>query len=695
MYYDKYFFTYRSQLDNQQYKVVISENAETTLTEVKADISPFKVNHPEISNKFQPVLGSGCIMNLLSDVSCKFLNMYTPDMFKYKIKHFRGEQLIGSWYMESELLSTPFDQIDNYTVTFKGVDFNILERINYINADGTLITGIKTTWDVITTILTKLGLDFNNIYVASSTTIDGKALGTGENIFHLLSSIQTNYINEDEESETCRTVLEGILQPLGMFITQIEGNLYLTDLNTINSYTATYKRYNATTYAYIDDVVINHNLGDLSSLKVNGANFDIINGINKQVVCYSPYLKPLIDWEAKSDSFTDLIGSTPKGAGLYTWDEFSYTTADKFNKHSTAEFCKAESTAGSTIGDQKFYLKSVPLTTYSTAWNKDNRNFSLKYQLPYIIPSAGYYLKIDMSAYFRTKNDWENTTETGKAIYCGQIWLRLRINDKVYVKFGTSLGWRTQNEVADGYQLDFYNIVDLRYNGSTPVNIYGKINDTEITAKNQKIFADKSITTKPILIPLNSGFSGGILEFDIYNFLASGWDETSKQADATTTNATKDCRINRLKLTIADANGNEITDNDIEYVGTLNSQFKNEGQKIELIHGTNVRKVSNSRAAFLTKDSSNNYQYIVNCTRAGVSSYLEHLLIRSIKSNYINASYKLTCSIDYVSNLIGFITYSNFLSGKKFMVAGSEIDYQLGEIQLTLYEFTNDYLTIE
>ena len=77
------------------------------------------------------------------------------------------------------------------------------------------------------------------------------------------------------------------------------------------------------------------------------------------------------------------------------------------------------------------------------------------------------------------------------------------------------------------------------------------------------------------LIPLNSGFTGGIMSFEIYDFDANSINNT-----------VRDIRIKDLVLSIVDAKGNEYKNSDVEYVGYMDKNFKNEGDSITLLQGT-------------------------------------------------------------------------------------------------------------
>lgn len=687
----KYYWHYHD-INNAEHTVNILENTEDVLTPVlciAGDLA-FETVYANMPHKFYPVRGCLGRFSLLSETDGQYTGLYTADPQKYKVNHYKGADLIGSFFFDSEFYSEPFVDIDNYFVTFSANDgFNLLERINYLTDSEEKYEGIVSFWTVIGNVLSKLALDWKAIYVGLSTSIEGVTLAADETIFHQQFAINDNYYNEDDKAETCRRVLEGILEPFGAHIEQRSGNLYITDPSYIDSDEAvTFKKYDAETFEYLVDVSINPKIGDLSDINFASSESgkDIHAGYNNQKIVYSPYRDvQFLKYEAAVSDFYTGQTPTPYGSGDYAWTETLFNDSAKWNKHNLGSFAKAISTAGSKAGEEKYYLK---IDRYAGTTSEDNLSFTLKKQLPYIIPSAGYYLRIDISALFRTKTGYENPAEAGTALNYGVLFLKIKIGSKVYYKSLTGTGWR--NEIVGGYnlyRLAFYNIVDYKISNDTVSYTYGAINDQYITAAAQKMYADRSVTTTPTIIPIGSGFSGDILEVTIY-----GWktgNNVNYQEDDTATAATLDCRIDKVKLMITDSSGKEITNNDLEYEKVLEAKYKNERENITLIHGTNTASIPFERGGILGYNGTA-YYYLQSWTREGFTSIIEYLLLRSVISNYKNPSVVISCSINLVDRMFGYLTYVNYLPGKKLMMTACTLNHADATASVTLTEFNKD-----
>lgn len=202
--------------------------------EITADANPFIVTYPATDTKLQPVRGSGCEINILSTNSMKFIDLYTTSMLEMQIELWRGEDVVWIGYLDSELYSEPFDQYDNYPVSLTGNDgLALLDRIDFLDVNGLKYTGFQSNWFIISEILKKLKITWNNIYVGSSTVSFEYPYNSGKTIFDNTYSLTDNFYDEDGKAMSCREVLENILLLFGCYIQQINGNIYITDVNAV------------------------------------------------------------------------------------------------------------------------------------------------------------------------------------------------------------------------------------------------------------------------------------------------------------------------------------------------------------------------------------------------------------------------------------------------------------------------------
>jgi hypothetical protein len=687
-------------LNDNVYTINIIEDSETALTPQLCEIADtFVTRYIDIANKFTAVRGSISEFALLSVTDRQFIGLYTANIKQYKVNFYKGAAIIWTGWIDSERYSEPFNEIENYPVTIAANDgFNLLDRLDYIQSNGANYYGIVSQWTVLTNILSKLGLSWNNLLIGLSTTINADAMAAGETIFHKQHVNQSNYYNEDGDPETCRTVLEALLKPLGAFIQQVNGNLYITDVNHLAQDTAiSFKKYNPVTFAYVSTDTVNQNIGDLTDIEFADSNqvLDTISGVNKQIVSYSPYVNTLpVKHEPGTDDFIGEDVTTNYGAGLYTWKQVTYLTSKYWDKYNLGSFCRAEATAGSNNGEKNYFLKVGKYAFGDLAESK--LSFKTKLQLPHILPSQ-HYLRVNVTANFRTKTDWENPAETGTKITMGMLRMYVKIGTQKRKKQAFSNNWELATSLVP-FELYFFTPERIDPDAAHDFAIYyANIADTDIASTNLKIYSENNYTQDPILIPLVNGgiFTGGIIEVGIYDFQTTnrGYNYQNQLYDGFADSATIECRIKDIEFSITDGKGNLVNTNDKEYVAKLNPLFANKGETVNLIHGASPYQISTERGALLGYKN-NAYYFISQWIREGVTDKIENLLLRSIVSNYTEPSVKLPCKINMPSSILGFLTYENFLSGKKLMVAGATLNYAEAEADVTLIEISKDNLTI-
>ncbi|MFY9150944.1 MAG: hypothetical protein WAO52_02940 [Prolixibacteraceae bacterium] len=116
--------------------------------------------------------------------------------------------------------------------------------------------------------------------------------------------------------------------------------------------------------------------------------------------------------------------------------------------------------------------------------------------------------------------------------------------------------------------------------------------------------AGLSVKTLDFLIPLSTGFTGGEMTFEIYDFdVINSWKSTVKSQ-------IKDFRLKDISFTVVDSNGNEINKDDIEYIGYMNQKYKNEGSEITIYQGTSKIDSPIEKASLTAFDTE--YFYVKN-----------------------------------------------------------------------------------
>jgi len=685
-YQKKFYFTFKD-INNQQFTVEIHQLAlsgTVTATEVKPAENSFIVSMPGLGSKFEAVRGSGCQINLVSESNMQFVDLFTANMFEFMIKAYKGVNLIWCGYLDSELYTEPFNELINYDVSFSGSDgFALLDRLNYVQSDGSKFSGIVSQFDVIKYILEKINLPINNTLVYLSTSISGVTITEGKTVLNATYVSNSNFYNEDNEPEALRTVLESILRPYGAFILQDNGNIYITDVQQLATASlGVMQRYTGNLGTYLNDNGVAANIGDLSDIGFanSSQNLTIVSGYNKEIINYSPYRQTaIIDYDASEDFKNNSGIGTTKGAINYQWTEYDYITSANssyWNKLNNGKFCSMIGIDGENINEKDSYLK----INNNGSQSQSLEHFNFKASIPTLYKSNGYKLKVSLSGYFRLTDDLNNPLTTATEVTQGILYTELKIGNKKYVN--NTLGY--QGVWVDLTSTEYFRL----FFNNQPVGVYNNIiysplENQWIEAASYSFYDFDKVKKNEYLLPLDS--ISGELSFSIRQYKA--------KKNYTTYVNCLDARFKDIKFTIVDKNGNEVANLDNEFIGYMNKNYKNEGDSITLLLGTNEKDFPTERGA-LKFYNGTDYLNIKNWVKAGTTDNIENLLLRSYVGNYENKTIEISATTNMLPSSIGYLTYNNYLSGKKFMLTSIENSFAECTSNFTMQEIFVDALEI-
>jgi hypothetical protein len=726
-----YYFSFKN-IKDELFIVEIWQDTTATITatEVVGDVDPCVLEYAALDSKLNPVHGSGVTLNMIATADHNFMDLYTGKIQEFLVKVYKESYLIWCGYLDPEMYSSPFSFNENYPVTFTCSDgFALLDRINYITpSDIELVelpighfvenglkpyTGISSQWTIITNILTKLNLPVNYILVGISTFSNDFTLAYNETIFHKTLVINDNYVNETLEPETCRTVLEGILKPYGAFIIQVNGSIYITDLNFIaNNDNQPFEAYNGVTFAGAGQSYINLAIGDLSTIGFmsDQSTMNIVSAVNKIVVSYSNYKGVEVINSDMTDFKTPGTPGANIGTGGFKWNETENATCDSWDKYNNGRFVTLNGVIPQTDKDNYLSINQYsPLNGYaSDALNPVRKSFVFKKVLPYFIPNSGYKLKIEISAYFRKSDNLNDGAKPNKLkqgiLQCnlvigGKSAFQVRDSDMFQDRRGSvrKLGWsNTGSNISTPtysttqtpkFMLYFNNLVGY----VTNVNYYNYayIEDQWVSLNDNTVDSLNRVVNRDFLFPLD-GFSGGLMTLEIYDYLViPGLVSDDKNALKA---SIKEVRIKDVKFTVVDKDGKDLNISDTEYFSALDPNYLND-TKIELIHGTNVKGCPIEKASLLYDDGTA-YQFCTSWTRNGQTNILEKLLQNTVKSNYLNPTLELTCNINNLPSLIGCVQYASQLGTNIFMVNSATIHLRDNITDLIIQTVSKDILNI-
>lgn len=691
--YQKKYYTQFTSLDGKVNIVELWWLTATTPTaeEVECMGMPFSVEMPDLSHKFQVVRGTGCEINLLSPTDRKFFDgLYHTNMKEYMVKHYIDSNINWLGYLNSELVRESYSEAFNYPFQITGNDgFALLDRLQFLQTDGTKYTGVKSQFDLIQIALNRLGLPFANLYISFSTTFADQSADDDSTILHESYVDCANFYDEDGVAETMRKVIEGVLAPYGALITQIGGDIWITDNNLLGTATPiTWKKFTQSTGVYVEDVEINpvKDIPDIEYMGTGSEN-ERSGGKNKQVVSYSPYPFKIILPEGLKE-LGEFTGSIPATYSLRDDDHFSYkalTGHSEFTLHSPALFEQSYRRLGLTVSPETEADASICVTWHAgTAATKifelsgaQILTISQGQKSTDIIGTRqgsfkGVGIKISGEAEFYRYWHSGSGDHDGGVRSC-KIKIQVRIGSK-YGTFGYRglSSWRG----SPGSATSWYDAVTYEY----------------ITIKK-----DDNSNIAGLWIPfsnalINSIDLSGQLYFDIYSEL--DYTDTNGKEWVNTNTHHAQIRIRNLSITLVNnETGKEIGNVDLEYVGYLDQTVKEEAEKIPLICGTDATYIDRGK---IMKSSAGAYSAIKQWTRSGQTFKIEELLLNSLSSNY-TIGYLTLSNLKLCNgfNQLNVITDADLITAKNFIVKAMKINFRDNLIETTLTEISPDSLTIE
>lgn len=715
--------------------------------QVRVGNNPFTIEYPEIDNKFQPVKGCGFSFNLLSDVNMKFIGLSTADMQKYMVKLIEEvwvtpiysvdiTRFIG--YLNSEIYEEPFESIDNYLVNFSGNNgFSLLERLNYVGTLGNKYDTIGSYWTALYNIFYKVGLPYKKLYVGLSTTIDGITIPESETILHHLFINPDNWYNEDGEAESTRTVLEKILGVLSASIITVDDNVYITDLNFLLGSADDNRSFKVfdmqNDFIYMNTSTLSVNIGDLSEIGfADGVqDYQIASGINKQVIKYNNYKQTdIVNYEANKDTFYEQLSVEPVNVNAdYKYDLIKYNKSKFWNEHNGSNFIVFAGTGTENLANYEGGMRIAPKSD-TFAITPEHLSFNTKIDLPYLINSDEYKLKLEAVihphtwAYFGLAPQQQDLAEN-EFIISIRLHAEIIIDNEIGTKkkyYNPNYQWVNNAATSQWVDIGTPN-TDAEFYFSKPTKYilekdndwrfkweYEAINDKDaelqVWRKAPKSYTDDvgnivyDMKSSPYYISLEHGVSGR-LSINLYDYELRFLDFSGNEIlpNGYTIPNWFNLYIKEFKLTVVDKFDNTVKKLDVEIVGysknsPLNSIYKDEGDEVTNYLGSNAGNYPADNSNLLKLNSGGYYEPCDIYTRQGKSDMIEFLQLRSIISNYNKQYIKLSATTNRLEKLVGFLTYNNYLSGKRFTITGLTRNIADASDELLIQESTEDNVDI-
>lgn len=670
-YQKKYYFTFKQLGTNDVNLVEIWQDTDETLTaeEVTGALSPFITEISDLDHKFDVVIGRGCEVALLSTTDRKFLNgLYHVDAQEIMVKHYINGEINYLGYLNSEMYSEDYSSTTNYTISVTGNDgLSLASRYTFINDSEENYTGIKTEFEILMICLNKIGLPWDELRICLSTYIGEYYVDDDETVLHKTYVSCSNFYDEDDEPMTLKEVMESILQPYGAQIFILGDNIYIIDSHSkfegINDNFATlpnFKRYDYDTETYLGTIEIDHHkvIQDIGYAGT-GQSIEISGGVNKQTVAYSPYPDTdLLDESLTGEDEFSIVPETWIARQDYFYKELSgnsywnlLSTDAAFESSYYDGTVNGESVEDGTNG----YLRFVDNNSYDEVMELVSKPVITISSTPTITEegeeiTAEIVLTFDILLTFADSKVYRYMTKGGGTFDVLQIYFRANIGDYYYSK--------------DGWEKDSSNLI-----------IYRFVNYDRETWH----------TGEELRIP-TTGLPGDLLLSGEFNITPLTNVESTDGSDRTVMIWMKE-----MSVTIENSNETSISDDDVEYIGKLDSRFAEEGDTITLTTGTDTYSTDRAK---LMQLSLGEYYSIKQWTRNGETYKLEELLLNSVCSNYQKGFFQLTnLKLKHGFDFLSAITDNN-ISGKVFGVKSMKTDYEMNEVECDLWEMSPDVLDI-
>lgn len=683
----RYFYEFRGT-DNVLNKVEIVAKKTVSAKEITAfGENPFSISYPK-TLKLDPIQGSGFSMNLVSEEVFQFMDLHTDDMQEYMIRFYRAGQLYWIGYLDPELYSENLSSSPPYDVEFSGADFNIMERLTFLDDKEKEYTDINTLLVQLKRCLNKLALPFQKLYIGCSTIPGDVVLSPSETALHKLYIQSANFYDEDKEPMKCREVVESILQPFGLMMVQRDASIFIYDYNTIET-GGVMKSYSFDTLSYAGDTPVSILLGDISEIGTvsTDASLGFEALVNNTDITSSLYG----DKKIFNESISEKTLSEKK------------TNIVTGNKYKIEYFAKDENIESLNAGEFIVYTNTENDSTIIGANLPYGQvsQFEKRYVIKgnqYIIGNEGYSINIKMNAYANTRdNPFSSDLPPGDTSRAKILFLKGTLytvsSEGIPLNVYQMGQWRPTNGVVPNGGLEFFFASDKDTWNANPFNSWitnSNIYPRFIVGENYPPMLEEKNFLKGQNIDLKSN-ANGYLVFDILqeSYIAHPTGSAYPYVGV------KNVIINDISLTILDKNGDEISTDDYEFKSYINKKVASDYNNVVLncISG-NEDKLPVGKANILKK-MTDHYELQLSYTRGGQTNILERLLMCTIHSNYSAKNREIKIDLSMTENpMMRKVSYNSVLGDRKLLTTGCMLDFRNATTTIEATDFSKDFMSL-
>ncbi len=648
MKYLRYYAEFKSR-DGALYRVELNQESDTPFVVEKVELASDSVTieWPEVM-KFDPVMGSGATLRLLSMSDRQFVDLYTVEARAIRMNVYRNGDLYWSGTIDTELFEEPYSRLNRYVTEITFSDFAVLDRLTWEQK------GVATIDEILAICLEQSGISYSSIKHNISTHIpeqDGNLLG------NCAISLE-NFFDENGEAWSIREVMNEVLRPFALQLKQKGGEIIISDTNALATLPPTDVEWRAAD----------------SQLGVEPT-------YNKVVLTFSPYSETTLFDGAFDEEriipdtsiagiatvFVPVPETTYNGFLLYYSNEMGVPTGvEGLTVGSRARIFRIDpendgsQTAGvmwgiRPIGDK--WSGNAPIYTAISNSSSTATTYGMVMQTPQMTirrGSANQRLKISLDVLFdprknpfeaagpeNEESNWDNFVNwvNWGAIPCklilngidGSVW---SYHNKDTFRIGGDSGsFAAQYEAFKGkwiqgdtgeLWLSYYDESDRKSNTG-----FGewKTNKQTIGKWTGKIPKTITLNIAGEKIPLPP--VSGTMQWSVYAGLYVA-DNTDKTQSSDMLEVSRWLLYRNPKVEVVSYSGGDLDVEDIVYSAWINIAAKDE-LPVDTYIGTPTTRTPLAKGSILRRSD---YASIESFTRAGITSPIEKLLIGSIYSNY-------------------------------------------------------------
>lgn len=705
----KYYYNFKS-INNDGFRVEILTTEPVTPVEITGASPPLELEYP-VASKLETIRSSGATLNIISESMFQYFDLHTDSMQNYKVVIYKNGVEYWSGWLDSELYSEKLSDYDRYPVSFTASDFNILERLKYINGEDKY-TDIPSLFEVLNRCINQLGLS-KTLHIASSTTSTEFELSDQETILNKVFIQSANFYDEKGEAMSLKDVIESILKPFGLIMVQIKNEFYVYDINSLIN-NSVFKKY--VNGSYISSLKLSLNSIDLQgvfSSEDSVLEFDTLyNNIELTSSLYAN--DSLFEKEVEKNNLEDLISTTPvSGFNGYDGTKYIYKKCTDFNDYTGEYFLYTTKGSNDTLVGVKLpYAYDKSGITY----NEPSTGIEFK-PTEYIINTEGVSkLNIKAQIYINTKTNpldiyidgineasgvkYNKENSQCAELSCDLFLLDTRGNIISYLDntSAQSVVWKTDvlNKTKHTFRMNFAaSATPLSSADSTCLD--SEMTNSNIISKYEwNTTAGSSYTNDNYQKGVDINIAGGCyLKLVIYSCLISNPKAGQSAYWIDKDKILKEILLQSVTFEIFDKYGDRLETSDIVYNSYINKNVKSDYDSVELKVCTANKNNIKVGKANLLYNTDNKYNLATSFNRSGQVNNLEQLLIRTIHSNYASKTRKIEADIQTTDNIyLNPVTYNSILPNNVFYLSGVIIDFANNTQRITLNQVSIDNIDL-